>query len=218
MPYDPATGQWKPETGGAVENVTGMLNSGSDYIKSARASGTDLANQRGLLNSSIATGASEKAAFDAASPLATADASIRAQKDLSAQGAAQNKAIQADQIASTEKIAGQSSATQLQVADMNVKSNSQDKTAAASQNYASIYASMVNNINANKDIPAASRSQYLADAKTFYDNSMALVEQTYNVQLKWSGGAGGGAASAPPSYNNYNSAEDTMNQINNGFR
>lgn len=211
MPYD-ANGMWKPESGGTTaDNVNKMLATDSPFVTQARSAGMDTANQRGLLNSSIAAGASQKAAYDAVTPIATADASITAQKDLSAQSYNQNKSIQADQIASTEKIATQSRDKDLTVADMNVRSNAQDKVAQASQNYASVYASMVNNINANKDIPAASRDIYLANAKTFYDNSMRLTEQTYNVQLNWGSGAVNNSIADQTS-------QSVMDQIRDGFR
>lgn len=214
MAYDPNTGMWKPDANSSTaDNVTKLTATDSPFMAQAKARGIDTANQRGLLNSSIAAGASQKAAYDAALPIAKADANISAQKDISAQQFAQNKDLQTQQIASTEKIAGEQKDTQLAVADMNVRSNAQDKSAAAAQNYASIYGSMVNNINANKDIPAASRAKYLADAKTFYDNSMRLVEQTYNVQLDWGGGGGSTANGASLGSSVY----DQLNQAMRGF-
>lgn len=211
MPYDPNTGMWKPEANSSTaDNVNKLTATDSPFMAQAKARGIDTANQRGLLNSSIAVGASQKAAYDAALPIAQADANISAQKDISAQQFSQNKDLQSQQIASTEKIANQNNDTQLKVADMNVRSNAQDKSAAAAQNYASVYASMVNNINANKDIPADARARYLADAKTFYDNSMRLVEQTYSVDLDW--GAGSGSAGRPPT------SYDQIGQIQRAFR
>lgn len=178
MAYDATTGQWKPDPGSTAENVGGMLSDSSPYVAQAKSAGMDVANQRGLQNSSIAAGASQKAAYDAVVPIAQNDANIQAQKDL-----------QGNQIAATQKISDQSTNTQLQVADLNVASNKQDKSAAAAQNYASIYAQMVNTINNNPSIPAESRDAYLANAKTLYDNGLSLVEQTYNVQLDWGQGA-----------------------------
>lgn len=201
MAYDAATGMWKPETTGntTAEKVTGMLTAGNPYIEQAKSAGLDVANSRGLLNSSIAAGASEKAAYDAATPIATADASIAAQKDLSKQSYLQTADIAAKQSASTENIAGMSNQKDLTVADMNVASNKQDKASTAAQNYANIYATQVNTINNNKDIPASSRASYLAQAKSDYDNNLALVEQMYSVKLDWGAAsvAAGGASATP---------------------
>lgn len=64
----------------AKETVSGQLDTllqqGSPYIDRARAASTVAANKRGLINSSIAAGAGEGAAIDAALPIANADAGI----------------------------------------------------------------------------------------------------------------------------------------------
>lgn len=248
MAYDPGTGLWKPDpvsangtnTSSVSDNVNGLLAKGSPYIDQAKSAGVDYANARGVQNSSIAAGASEKAAYDAVVPIATADAAANTQKDLSFQNNASSERIaqlgantqtniasmniadadkqqaasilsnermsgnqlatqqaiaamnisDADKqqllsIASQERQAGMTQSTQLQVANMNVSANQQDKAQGAAVSYANIYGTMVNTINANKDIPADARTAYLANAKTLYDNGLKLVEQTYNVQLDW---------------------------------
>jgi hypothetical protein len=77
-----------------VENrLTGLLSKDSDYLKRAKANGVKLANRRGLLNSSIASGASTAAAIDAALPIAQQDAGTFAQSDLSKQTFLNNRAI-----------------------------------------------------------------------------------------------------------------------------
>ena len=58
--------------------MTQLLDSESPYLERARARGKQYANRRGLLNSSIAAGATEAAAIDAALPIATTDANIAA--------------------------------------------------------------------------------------------------------------------------------------------
>ena len=60
---------------GLVENrLTGLLSQNNDYMKRAKTSGMQYAAGRGLLNSSMAAGASHGAAIDAALPIATTDA------------------------------------------------------------------------------------------------------------------------------------------------
>lgn len=75
------------------ETVSGQLNTllaeDSVYLQSARNYALEEANQRGLLNSSIAVGAGERAAIDAAAPIAAQDASTYAASGLSAQNANQ---------------------------------------------------------------------------------------------------------------------------------
>ena len=64
----------------ARETVSGQLDAllarEGPYLERARAGATQTANRRGLINSSIAAGAGEAAAIDAALPIATADANI----------------------------------------------------------------------------------------------------------------------------------------------
>ena len=67
---------------GQLPGVSGRLNtlldSDSPYLARARTRGKQYANRRGLLNSSIAAGASEASAIDAALPIAQGDAQIAA--------------------------------------------------------------------------------------------------------------------------------------------
>lgn len=63
----------------STETVAGRMNSlmseDSPYLQSARARSAGAMNARGLMNSSIAIGDGERAAYDAAMPIAQADAS-----------------------------------------------------------------------------------------------------------------------------------------------
>lgn len=314
MGYDPNTAMWTPDnpdgsktgssaagavspsgggllkpngnTSSVIGNVNADLSAGGDYIHAAEAAGADYANSRGVLNSSIGAGASRKAAYDAVTPIATADAANVTQKDLSAQGFQQSTALQkqqgdiqsglqASQIAGQKDITGMQTGsaeriaqlgaatqtalnqmnidaaskqqaaqivaqlqmsgdqiqaqrdiaalnisdadkqqlnaiaanqtlakiqqdTQLQVANMNVVSDQQDKAMAAATQYAAVYATEINAINGNTQIPADARATALANAKTMYDNNMKVVEQTYNVSLDWGQGPLSDASSSAP--------------------
>lgn len=58
-----------------VENrLNGLLSSNSPYIRNARQRGVEYAASRGNVNSSIAAGASQRAALEAAMPIAESDA------------------------------------------------------------------------------------------------------------------------------------------------
>ena len=63
---------------GVSGRLTGLLASDSPYLERARTRGRQFANRRGLLNSSIAAGAAEASAIDAALPIAQGDAQIAA--------------------------------------------------------------------------------------------------------------------------------------------
>ncbi len=67
------TGYVEPES--TVESrLTGLLSQDSSYMDRARAGAAQTANTRGLLNTSMAAGAGEAAAIDAALPIAQQDA------------------------------------------------------------------------------------------------------------------------------------------------
>lgn len=71
------------QTGGLVENyLNNILAQDSTYLQRARAKALETANARGLANSSMAAGAGEAAALDAALPMAQQDASMNQQKML----------------------------------------------------------------------------------------------------------------------------------------
>ena len=62
-------------------SLEAMLNPNSSYIQNARQRGVEFAAQRGGINSSIAAGASERAALEAASPLAMKSLDIQENRD-----------------------------------------------------------------------------------------------------------------------------------------
>lgn len=73
-PIDP----YDMEDDSVIGQMNAITDSGSSYIKQAEAAGTRTAQRRGLINSSIAAGASRGAAINAAAPLAMQEAQQRA--------------------------------------------------------------------------------------------------------------------------------------------
>lgn len=59
-----------------ANQLQGLLDSNSPYIQNARRRGLEQANARGMLNSSIAAGNSQRSALEAAMPIAMADADV----------------------------------------------------------------------------------------------------------------------------------------------
>lgn len=73
--YSKKAAEFTPSAGTKVEDrLSGLLSSGSDYLKRAEGKAKTFANRRGLLNSSMAAGAGAAAAIDAAMPIAQQDA------------------------------------------------------------------------------------------------------------------------------------------------
>jgi hypothetical protein len=79
--------------------MTGLLGKNSDYMKRAETKGLQTANTRGLLNSSLAAGAAQAAAIDAALPIAQQDASTYSGFSGREQQFDQQTALNADQFA-----------------------------------------------------------------------------------------------------------------------
>lgn len=73
--------------------LNGLLSEGNPYMQSAINRGMETVNARGLLNSSIAAGAAQRAAIDSAMPIAQQDAQTYATAGLSAQNANQDAAL-----------------------------------------------------------------------------------------------------------------------------
>lgn len=73
--------EWKADDSQSVAaNVNKISTSGSPQMQSAETRAKQEMNARGMLNSSMAIGAGQKAVYDAALPIATADANINAQR------------------------------------------------------------------------------------------------------------------------------------------
>ena len=68
-----------------AKNLEGLLASGSPYIEAARAGAQRQANSRGLLNSTMAATAGEKAGIESALPIAQQDAGFSQQQALATQ-------------------------------------------------------------------------------------------------------------------------------------
>lgn len=75
-----------PETR-VSEQLTNLLASDSPYMKQVEAQSAERANQLGLLSSSMAVGAGQRAAIESALPIAQADASMAGQLQLGQQAA-----------------------------------------------------------------------------------------------------------------------------------
>jgi len=100
--YEAAQGQssnYTPTTSQVSNNATvqgrmeGLLSQGSQYMKAAESKANEISNKRGLLNSSMAVGAAQKANIESALPIASQDAGTFDMRERTNQ-AAQNQAGQ----------------------------------------------------------------------------------------------------------------------------
>lgn len=82
-PSQPSPYANAPDPNSIVQNsLEAMLNPNSQYIQNARQRGVEYAASRGGLNSSIAAGASERAAIEAAMPLVNSALDIQKTRDI----------------------------------------------------------------------------------------------------------------------------------------
>ncbi|MCB1511066.1 MAG: hypothetical protein KDJ36_09185 [Hyphomicrobiaceae bacterium] len=88
-----------------ADMVTKITKADSPLMQAAKTEGLKIANRRGLLNSSIAAGATQRSMLDAALPIASQDATTAANKNAAARAFEYGTAMQDLQIASTERLA-----------------------------------------------------------------------------------------------------------------
>ena len=112
-----------PQSNELVENrLNGLLSQNNPYIQNARQRSAEQSNSRGLLNSSIAAGAGERAAIESALPIASQDASAFGAAAGQNQDALNQMAQLESQLASQRDIAGMQTGAQMSIAELNANS------------------------------------------------------------------------------------------------
>ncbi len=105
-PSDYIAPTYTPGESATVEGrLKGLLSSGSPYVEAARQRAVEAANARGLLNSSMAATAGEKAAIESSLPIATADAQTMANAGLTGYQGEITAAQSAQQAGQTQELA-----------------------------------------------------------------------------------------------------------------
>lgn len=162
MAYD-AEGKWTVEDDSVQNQMKGLMQKDNPYMQTARTSGMQTANRRGLANSSMGTQAGEMAAIQSALPIASQDAKQIADKNMMKMDATSKEDI----------------------AMMNVAAHDREKSMAGIANAENAYASMFSTIGNNQDLPAAVRDKYLSHIGAIRDSSINMVEQMYGIDLDW---------------------------------
>lgn len=183
--YDPSQRTVDAPTETVAGQMQGLIQDNSPYMQMARTSANQQMNARGLLNSSMAVSASDAAAYQAALPIAQADASVydtNAKQNL----AYQNEAIKTN-TASINDMTGKnmSSGVEAMKANMDAATKTQLATIEADykttmQNSATaseLYKQTVKNISdiqANKDMGLAAKQAAI-------DNQYYLMKQGFEI-------------------------------------
>lgn len=205
--------------GGAIPGVSGRLNTLLDesnpYIDRARTRAKQYANRRGLMNSSIAAGAGEAAAIDAALPIATADASIAStervaeaqrnlqdlisQRNVRSQELMQERGLSHDaaQRQAERELRGSIAQAERSLQRGIARMRSEDEAAAreASTRVAqqqivarigSDYQQTLDRIDANPNIPSDERAEARKRAAIHRDEMLSMTQQLGGHSFEWS--------------------------------
>jgi hypothetical protein len=163
MAYNNATKQWEYEDDSVAKQVNKLTSQNSPLMQQAKTAGMQTANRRGLLNSSMAVGESQREAYNAAIPIASQEASQIASKNTTQMGLLADQNIAAMNVAAHDRQYAQAG------------------LAAADTAYAQGFASLA----ANTNLPADVRNKYLSNLQKMRDSAINMVSQMYGVQLTW---------------------------------
>ena len=202
-----AAAQFEPADASVATQLGKVLASDSPLLTQARTRAAQVANRRGLLNSSLAVQAGEAAAFDVALPIASQEAAQVQQRNLQGRQIASTEGLagrelgsraelqaaelgsrtelQAAELASREAVSQAGLAAQERIAASNIASFDRDRATSAVALIDNSYQTAFSTIAGNENIPAATREQYLTHLAAIRDTNFELIEQLYNIDLVW---------------------------------
>lgn len=204
MAYDSA-GKWNYEDDSVASRVAAITSGGSPLMKQAATTGMQVANRRGLGNSSMAAGAAQQSVIAAATPIASQESQQVAQKNalemqnrqqtsMAVMEDARARDLAANDITFKTGLASQEDRRmrEMQTQSIGADAIKTDKTIAAQQQerIAASLAEMSSqrfNANANllqnKDIPADVRGAAQASFNAQYDSTVNYLSNLYGVKL-----------------------------------
>jgi hypothetical protein len=145
--------------------VEGMLTEGSKYLDSARQNAKEYSAGRGMLNTSIAATAGERAAIESAAPIASADAQIINTQELANQQAENTLVGQTNQADLNSQLGDQELSRQLQAAEYQTQLGE-----FASESNNQRQEELMNLESALKERLAALQQDYAVDLETIKSN------------------------------------------------
>ncbi len=162
--------------------MEGLLAEDSQFLQLAKQGAKEEASSRGLLNSSIAAGAGQRAAIQSALPIAQQDAQTYGNQQIANQKYQNDYGLQENQANYTNEMADNEVARQEQLAITKTELNKDAAQYAAEldmlkQNDAQAYQTFLTNLN-------TSNQQELMAAEAHIKNELASIQQDYAVQLE----------------------------------
>jgi hypothetical protein len=196
--FTPATSTAATRTVGQNETVSGqlqgILSSGSPLLQQAQTRATQAMGKRGLINSSMAVGAGESALYDAALPIAGADANTyRAAADLDYATKADTSKFNASEVnkqqglnqelTSRTNLANLDSATRLQLTDIEARYKTlMQANDSSSKLYTQAVANM-NEIMMNKDLDAPAKQRALNNQASMLQTGMVIFDTMNQLNI-----------------------------------
>lgn len=189
----------------AASRLDKIISKDSPLMERARTKGFQVANSRGLLNSSIAAGEAMNSMIDAAIPLAQSDAtsaltvsensrdrgfrSTEAEKDrdLTRSENIEDRKFQGNQNRLDRGFTREQNQLDRdlnqQIARWNLDASEQGNVSSILASYEAADAQIISAINSNPELDAQTRTNLLNDAKNRRDGRIALVETVYDIDL-----------------------------------
>jgi reverse gyrase len=176
-------------------NVKSIIDENGPLGQQAETRSNQRMNQRGLLSSSIAVGAGQSALYDAALPIAQADAQTQARAGEFNAGAQQQTSLanqnSQNQMAQfnageTNKFVMQNVDSTTKTALANIQANYQ-MLMQSSGDASRLYQQMVTNaasIMSNKDMDAGAKQAAINNQVTLLNNGLNVIGQISNLNLK----------------------------------
>ena len=144
-------------------------------MRLAKTQGLQAANQRGLLNSSMAIQASQDAMLRQAVPIASQEANLDFNERLNLSRQQFERERQNVRIAAEQRIAA-----------MNLRGSFQQSAMSLAESIEGRYMQSIHVINQNTNLPAEQRQHMLDLAARLRDSSYRLMQQIYGIELRWS--------------------------------
>jgi hypothetical protein len=181
-------GTYSPQNDSVVDAVNRVASSGSPLMTRAAGIGAAVANSRGLQNSSIAAQSAQKAALDAAVPIASQEAQQAHQKNLQfMQGSSRPTSSGSRTRTSPHRAAAERHAKDHR--DAAARGASQPAAFAQALLAASqSYSANVSAIMSNPDLKASSRQSALNAAASQRNADYNMIQRVYGVSLGGSNG------------------------------
>lgn len=188
-PANQSVPTFTPQSSSVMGNISDVIKTDSPLMRLAETRAKQVANSRGLLNSSMAVQAGQDAILNVAMPIGQQQADQNFRSSEAELAFQRQQALQANDIRfqSAEKSLDRS--LQEKLAGWQLNATEADNAARQVYGAQTLYQNTLVNINQNTALSAEVREQQIKAARDQFDTAMNLIEQIYRIDLNWAGGA-----------------------------